>query len=265
MTTTATRERPILFSGPMVRAILDGRKTMTRRVMSPQPPAGFESGDEWAPGYYGLLQPLQNGEPMEPGPRDRWGVSDADGEWGIWCPYGAPGDRLWVRESWYYDIPPHELPKARPDDFDDLSLYFRADGECCEQIPECQCSDVGKPQWKPSIHLPRWASRITLVVESVRVERVQEISEADILAEGVGGLQLSDARERRIERRRCVQQYRGRPDLVNDSEFARRERFRELWDSINAKRGFGWDANPWVWVIGFRREEAAQPGSGGGA
>lgn len=234
MTTTATKTRPILFSGPMVRAILDGRKTQTRRVVKPQPEHGLRlyQTSRMAAALWGELVGLKS-PTMCAASRIR-------------CPYGAPGDVLWVRESWYYDLPPHTLPSDRPEGFDADSLYFRADGECCAQIPECQCAEVGKPKWKPSIHLPRWACRLWLRVKSVRVERVQEISAADVDAEGYpqGGTE---------------------PQCLQTMTEIRRSWYRDLWDSINAERGFGWAANPWVWVVEFERiEKPADAGGGEG-
>lgn len=233
MTATATKLRPILMSGPMVRAILDGRKTQTRRVVKPQPPADIEEAFAW---FAGELRGAPNGC-AEDGlyVRTLAGLTYRGP-----CPYGAPGDVLWVRESWYYDLPPHKLPKVRPADFDRDSLYFRADGECCAQIPECQCAEVGKPKWKPSTHLPRWACRLFLRVKSVRVERVQEIGEADAKAEGV---------ERHDDE--GVTYY----GPLNAGHADARRAFETLWDSINAERGFGWAANPWVWVVEFERTE----------
>ena len=124
------------------------------------------------------------------------------------CPYGAPGDRLWVRETW---------------DTDGKTIAYRA------TTPETT-TDPEPMRWRPSIHMPRWASRLTLAVTSVRVERVQEITEADARAEGIEP-QRSD--------------YSG--------EDSNSLQFRDLWDSINAARGYGWAVNPWVWVVEFER------------
>ncbi len=169
---TATKERPILFSGPMVRAILDDRKTQTRRVLKPQPSHGvtiskFE--DRWC--CNGLLTgiPKKLSKPFA-------------------CPHGEVGDRLWVREAFYIDLCPYESgPLPESAEFDDWrdAIYYRADGDCCDQIPECECATEGKPKWRPSIHMPRWASRITLEITGVRVERLNDISEEDAIAEGV--------------------------------------------------------------------------------
>ncbi|NGZ06600.1 MAG: hypothetical protein G8237_09605 [Magnetococcales bacterium] len=205
------KEHPILFSGPMVRAILEGRKTQTRRVIKPQP--SFNS--------------------LEPGSvkwKDRCFIEWSDKETpaaqlATFCPYGKPGDRLWVRET-FAIVPRTAYVRSvgvqqilRPDDYHDAAI-FRASFDRA----------IGKV-WRPSIHMPRWASRITLEITDIRVERLQDISDPDAKAEGV---MLPD--------RTCTM-YHG----------IWRDEFQRLWDSINAKRGHGWNVNPWVWVIEFRR------------
>lgn len=176
-------EHPILFSGEMVRAILEGRKTQTRRVIT-VPVSDAHAGRPHSP------MVKHNGDWYKPHE---------------WSPYGVPGDRLWVRETW-----------AKP--YVNCDAVFRADYK-----------GAGILKWKPSIHMPRWASRITLDVVNVRVERVQDISEEDARAEGIddGWLVREQFPEARIA-------------------------YRYLWDSINAKRGYGWATNPWVWVIEFK-------------
>jgi hypothetical protein len=217
------KERPILFSGPMVRAILSGRKTVTRRVMKPQPRGIWGSGVARPGNILGVRS-------------DAFHVhANVQGDHRfLYCPYGAPGDRLWVRETWspYAD----EYTKGYCQDADAARgiaprpAVYRAD----------HSSDVGivglggDGRWRPSIHMPRWASRITLEVTGVRVERLQEITEEGALAEGVRGVKL------------------GHLDPEGDA-VAHRTAFVELWDGLNAARGFGWYANPWVWVVEFRR------------
>lgn len=182
------KQRPILFSAPMVRALLDGRKTMTRRVVKPQPDEMFNPSSQVA---------LES--------------------WTIGCPYGQPGDNLWCKET---------FSGADDQAFKHLVIY-RADGE-------------QSVRWRPSIFMPRWASRITLELTAVRVERVQDISEDDAKAEGV------------IEQfRAVVLRPDGGPDYHIPNSY--RGGFANLWDSLNAKRGFGWDKNPWVWVLTFNR------------
>ncbi len=191
------KERPILFNDEMVRALLDGRKTQTRRVAKLN----------------------ASGRVKLPGSPSNWHCEDPDAV--LACPYGQPGDRLWVRESFNWSTdelllpsePHHHCPERAA--WAAQNVVWRADGK--RTHPE-----YGKALWLPSIHMPRWASRILLEITNVRVERVQEISVADAKAEGVCGLSA-------------------------------RAEFLMLWESINAKRGFGWDANPWVWVVEFRR------------
>lgn len=202
------KERPILFSGPMVRAILAGRKTMTRRVIKPQPyynRAGFLS---WKTS--GCLQNFER---------------SAETMLARHCPYGVPGDRLWVRETFGT-----EWRSMRPTNGD--TIYYAADGDA--KMVE---------RWRPSIHMPRWASRITLEITGVRVERLKDISEQDAVAEGVQGLEKmmaggTDTRD---------------PDsgvehaLISNPITC----FSFLWESINGRES--WDANPWVWVVEWER------------
>lgn len=205
----AAKERPIIFSGQMVRALLDGRKTQTRRLVKlPFVPDSIAEHRHYANEF----TPWKDGERHST----------------ILCPYGKPGDRLYVRETFYIDLMPwdvEKLPQHRPDGLDDRDIYYRADGECCQQIPECCCSELGrKTPWRPSIFMPRWASRITLELTEVRVERLRMISSADCIAEGLHGTMRNDAPVR--------------------------ERYRDLWDSLNAKRA-PWHSNPYVWVLEF--------------
>jgi len=216
--------KPILFSAPMVRAILDGRKTQTRRVVKPQPTVTENGCPRW--GTY-------DGRKMHMVPRRAGGgsavtMTDLIGEY---CPYGRVGDQLWVRETWH----PFGTGK-HPNWMSDRVLY-RADNEGLQPFDGCASHPLPSPvewsgrqtsAWKPSIFMPRWASRLTLEITSVRVEQVADITTKDCAAEGV---QLEPGR---------------------DTEHLKRD-FIELWDSINAKRGYGWSANPWCWVVAFKR------------
>lgn len=223
--------RPILFSGPMVRALLDGRKTQTRRVMKPQPPATTMS-------FYQTPSTAPDG--------GRWIALNGPVGRGIGIKnYGIPhqtGDLLWVRENWA-DVNTESGP----------AFLYRAGGYhfCAddaypveyERYPGCifsmWCSDLlrGEPDhsWRPSIHMPRWASRLTLRVTDIRAERLQDISEEDAAAEGCPGWYSPQ-----------------HPDFgVTDGRMPHEE-FSELWDSINGKRsGCSWGDNPWVWAISF--------------
>ena len=179
------KEHPILFSGDMVRAILDGRKTMTRRVckldLAVVAPTGKIAHSELA------MRAIMRK-----------------------CPYGQPGDRLWVREAFCPDWCDH--------------VIYKADGGSA-----IEAGYTREPRWKPSIHMPRWTSRITLEITAVRVERLQDITELDSGREG-------DPKQGLIA-----------------SENTHIDWFKNLWDSLNSGRGYGWDVNPWVWVIEFKR------------
>ena len=207
--------RPILFSGPMVRAILEGRKTQTRRVVTIPRELHCEEGHS-GPGSYMFL----NDCPQE-------GVAF------LKCPYGVPGDRLWVRETWaaphaYDGMPPRTIPGA-------ANWHYAATEE------------RGGLLWRPSIHMPRWASRITLEVVSVRVERLQSISAQDAVAEGI-----------ELERWKTGEYPAVDMGMEWDAHVLR-EAYRRLWESINGTRpGFAWADNPWVWAVEFKRVEEVQ-------
>ena len=181
--------KPIIFSGDSVRAILDGRKTQTRRVIKPQPPEWF------APTVID-----RHGE-ERPGD-DVYGIYDADGEWGIKCPY-RPDQVLWVRETWARVEMPNDLP--------DKIVYRATDTQA---MPG---------RWLSPIHMPREAARLFLLVTAVRAERVREITEED---------------------------------AIESEHGTHRAGFEALWDSLNAQRGYGWNKNPWVWVVQFERTDA---------
>lgn len=227
-------ERPILFSGPMVRAILEGRKTQTRRVVKPQP------NDEWCPvvEIYAPTMIDRRGEEY-PG-ADVFGASDENE--GRICPYGQPSNHLWVRECFIVGWPSengdiqqfgadgNELPKK---------VWYRADDNGRFQWIDRDTDEMRDPPWKPSIHMPRWACRITLEITDVRVQQLQEISEEDAQAEGVEWYGVADLRPN--------------GELREGPSIAYRAGFHDLWDSINSKRGLGWNTNPWVWALTFKR------------
>lgn len=216
------KERPILFSAPMVRAILDGRKTMTRRVIKKQP-----------------LDILPMNVPNQWCALDEWGEDGNKGSIRA-CRFGVPGDQLWVRETFgIFDRAGNERAIAYKADGDDgpatwvevpKDKYFKDDYFPADE------------RWRPSIHMPRWASRITLEITDVRVERVQEITEKDSALEGTlecDGL-FDEAEYCRLTKEMG--------DAMGDLTPA----FRQLWDSINGKT-HPWESNPWVWVISFKR------------
>ena len=205
------KARPILFSGPMVQALLVGRKTQTRRPVNPQPPEN----------------------PLAVGGK-RWGLSeDSFFFCGIRSPYGRPGDRLWVRETLAFT--------------DGYGWRYKADGTPLEVLAGDPCKGEAAAWCRrkyeavskvcPSIFMPRWASRITLEIESIAVERLQDLSEADARAEGVFGPPKSQAGWRQYPYESCHLE-------------TAKESYATLVDSIH-DRGY-WESNPWVWVIGFK-------------
>lgn len=213
--------KPILFSGPMVRAILDGCKTQTRRVVKPQPEP-VTSHRDCSP-WIGRLTDRDYAITWCTPKADGGIYKDRDAHSPFRCPYGRPGDLLWVRETW---------ADLRGMGFDTDFAYransLKGDHEDADS-KRCRL-DFGV-KWKPSIFMPRFASRLTLRITDVRVERVQDISHGDAIAEG---LDTSDTR--------LSWEVREQHALIP---------FRRLWDSINAKRGYSWESNPWVWAIGF--------------
>jgi hypothetical protein len=254
------KDRPILFRGPMVKAILDGRKTQTRRVIKPQPPSVEEvlklsgSGYKWMacsdwgkPAQFRPVGPVWAVRQIAPEPLMHI------------CPYGAPCDRLWVRESlrrgaaneWHYsaDDLVVTVPSRDKEAVSALRVWaHHKEGDSC-----------------PSIHMPRWASRITLEVTKVRVERVKDCSEADARAEGPEpnwSGPLNEGPAGTITEAGWDAERDGYMDIEDQhypegcecgNGLTGREAFEKRWNAINAGRGFGWEKNPWVWVIEFKR------------
>ena len=210
------KETPILFSGPMVRALLEGRKTQTRRVVKPQP-FHYQAGGCW------MLEVRGNARCL--------GQSD----WLEGCPYGQPGDRLWVREAWQAL---HSDDRVKPRDI--LPTTDRSAWPCYPASGDY----VMGGRIRPSIHMPRWASRLSLELTAMRVERLLAITEADALAEGITP---------------CPGGAFGVEDPFTPHNSAVKAYFA-LWDSLNDARGFGWASNPWVWVLEFKllEQEAAR-------
>ena len=222
------KERPILFSSEMVRALLSGRKTQTRRVVkwANEEHSLVRLKDRYAAPVrdgVGLTWIPYGGSPEVPMPPEK--ISELS-------PYGAIGDRLWVRETWDVGFTS-----------DEQWVRFRVDDTCSPVEYEHRNSLIDNwdnyhtPGWRPSIHMPRWASRLTLELTDVRVERVQAITNSDAIAEGcVGGATVEGYSE--------------------DNPADPYEEYAILWDALNAKRGYSWDSNPWVWVLSFRRLDA---------
>jgi hypothetical protein len=226
------KERPIIFTGEMVRGIIEERKTMTRRAIKPQPIYEGEHsyGDSWAwkkgIDWFSGVTTLQL--------TSKAGLLHEDRN-----PYGQPGDRLWVRETWgigtrsdpfqgWRDGIEYRVDEVYLDDIDDLPLYPIPEGVEYEQYET--------NGWRPPIHMPRWASRILLEVTSVRVEHIQDITLDEIRSEGI------------LDARPSTVRFGDTPTLQTQ--------FANLWDSINAKHGCGWGVNPWVWVVGFMKVAA---------
>ena len=217
------RERPILFNSADVRAILSGAKTQTRRAIKPQP---LEASFLDAPGRY---QPT-----FDAGGQLR--VATPNGLHLLTCPFGQPGDRLWVRET-HAIFPTHGQHRADGERWGQLGglpttvspdgkqiAYYREGFDRCDPGP-----------WRPSIHMPRWACRLVLEITDVRVERLQAISEADAIAEGLTQTETGG----------------WLPGPCDHPEWA----FHQLWNQVYGESA--WDSNPWVWVIHLKRVEVS--------
>jgi hypothetical protein len=237
-------EHPIIFAGPLVRAILSGQKTQTRRLINPQPaPFVQNTPDKRPPRHAEPYLDAYCGEKKTPAnPRGMgrdwcwWTRDDRPGATVARCPYGVPRDRLWVRETWYpafKRVVPHGKAPGSS------GVIFRADYGFRPDLPATYDPANG---WRPSIFMPRWASRLTLEVTDVRVQRLQDISEEDAIAEGAPlmGPTLSD------EQRIVGGDHRTQGTHPHTMAFA------VLWDTPNDERA-PWISNPWVWAITFRR------------
>lgn len=208
------KETGIIMSGDHPLKCLDGTKTMTRRtwgleIINKNPDEWFYSEGSSPPGRFTFFNKQDNSIVT------------------VKCPYGGVGDRLWMRETW--------MPLTHTIGIDKALIFYKADGQkwwvkCSEEewdkvyYQSNQRPDV----WRPSIHMPRWASRGLFEITALRAERLQEITDEEIELEGI-----------RV------------PDLPGSENL--RHRFSRLWDSLNAKRGYGWEFNPWVWPIGFQK------------
>lgn len=198
-------EYPIVMAAESIRAIQAGRKTQTRRVWRDAPVSMAWAGvthDGW------------------------WAGHDADGHelCRVRCPYGRPGDLLWVRETWAF---PHEHSTNYI--VDKVPAIYRADGV------------IEADHWRSPRFMPRAASRITLKVVDVQLQRLQEISYQDVEAEGYN-----------VVNRLPLMLPPG-TDAVKIVEYIARETYREAWDALNARRGYPWASNPWVWVVSFTK------------
>ncbi len=252
------KEHPVLFTAPMVRAILDNSKSQTRRI--PTTRNSISSGGSILWGQLRFDEawvdtgpsPAGNAGPYLKVPGDEETVHRVYPRWQV-------GDHLWVRETWapvkwvpgepIPDRPRRPIENHCPSELwhkygygDDV--IYRADGDLewsdGDGFTEYNQDGSPKSYWRPSIFIPRWASRITLEVIDLRVERVSDISDRDCLSEGLGlGIRANDC---------------GPPGFPRKQVFYQ---FRHLWNSINQSRGYGFDTSPWVWVYGFKQVEVA--------
>ena len=265
------RERPILFSGEMVRAILDGGKTQTRRIVKlpKELPQDVFEYDHIPEGHFSIVSRHGKFSVIH------W-ESDHAESIPLHCPY-VPGEHLWMREAWRIaSLPVDECPaiQYRADDsiewrdpldpiydwdlkyedwFERMNLQLIEDCEQAglevninEEMAYTWDWNSIPTRWRPSIHMPRWASRITLEVTSVRVERIQDISRKDVEAEGLPPHSQT-----------------GRVELWTDQNnvfCGPLKAFAVAWDSLNAKRGYSWELNPWVWVVEFRQIQTREEG-----
>lgn len=222
------KERPILFSAPMVTAISEGRKSCTRRVIKPQPPRPVEKQHCYPSVGIWICK-----------------IGD-DKERALKCPYGHNGDRLWVRHSFWLHNNKHQAWDELPGSYERFS-----DGEKYD-TSSAPCHAWLKEEWKqkPGIHMPRWASRLTLEICEVRAQRVQEISEEDAIAEGVFAWRDTWTTPKAAG----TNWLKSMQHLSIESIPIRL--FATLWDSINGKT-YPWEANPYVWALTFRK--VAQP------
>ncbi len=234
------KERPILFSAPMVRALLSGAKTQTRRIVKPQP-------EPWCNGFK-----WDGHIPCHPKKHGACASTDAT-KFPLMlkpaCPYGVPGDRLWVRETAY--IAPRRWAEPDHTCIRDSEGFLRHIAYCADlKTGRSEAAeDYYKIKRTSSIHMPRWASRITLEVTGVRVERLQDISEADAVAEGCEqGEPLTHV---------DIDEMRGTPEgelaeILGVGSYATAKlNYSMLWESINGPGS--WESNCWVWVIEFKR------------
>ncbi|WP_026042447.1 hypothetical protein [Pantoea sp. A4] len=218
------KERPILFSEQRVRALLAGQQTQTRRIIKTQ---SFGPGQDHHEGVHAFdvsANHLQGYKLMS--------MEDVSQH----CPFGKPGDRLWVRETWRGPI----IPQARAAEFDNDPEYFRQSAFCQYRADSNEAGllvqsspEADQFGWQTAIHMPRWASRIDLAITSVRAEKIQDISEDDIMGEGV----------------QTDSHFLNNFFTMNSASESPKEAYRKAWQKQYGATS--WEVNPWVWVIGF--------------
>ncbi|CRM40539.1 hypothetical protein [Pseudomonas sp. 37 R 15] len=222
----ATKERPVLFAAPMVRAILEGRKTVTRRPVKVQPHIDASGNFCVGNSNYG---------------QDGYGKPVTKHFVNSCCPFGKPGDRLWVRETWAADaqvdaVAPRDLSQGEP-------IHYAADGAA----RQTGCAMIKPGKGRPSIHMPRWVSRILLEITAVRVERLQDgegetAFESRYIAEGINRIHQGDGDY-------ASHPFKSEPGPGNWTDPF--DAWRELWVGINGAES--WNSNPWVWVVEFKQ------------
>jgi hypothetical protein len=250
------KERPIIFSTESVRAILAGKKTQTRRVIKPQPEAYLENDMWW--------------EKKRKGRVVMGSVYPKD--WAEYSPFGVPGDRLWVREKWKFGSFNSESEFSA--EYEDgasspiIDIYYENELDREKYLAECG-EDYDKAgwvqdddgyyrepanwegenpaRWRSPLFMPRCFSRLLLEITAVRVERVQDISENDAISEGMLHYKGWQTKEYQTDVE-LAKTIGTKPPLG----FSPKQRYEHLWDSLNAKRGFAWDTNPYVWVVEFK-------------
>lgn len=203
-----TKERPILFSTPMVQAILSGRKTQTRRRVKKNEPIEWLDEIGFTPEFV-----------ADPG--------------NFFCPYGKPGDLLWVRETWLELDRSHIITSP---------YVYKANTDAVAEEARKDYIKAGYPyQWRPSIYMPKAAARIWLEITEISVERLQDISEEDAIAEGIKTTWINDDSS--------CNKFK---NYINNGKgsLSPKDSFRSLWESINGAES--WDLNPWLWVVKFK-------------
>lgn len=246
------KERPIIFNAEMVRAILEGRKSQTRRYINPQPKGKQGCLERWAESVATACGASPTSKEIESKAKRMRGkvfpfVNEATTrQYSPTCPYGKVGDVLYVRETW---VTGKNLDDSTPSGMADkcldasyrrpwAPLKYPADG--ATDNADCIDDFGGWGKKRPSIHMPKWASRIKLVVKDVRVERVRDISHVDACAEGIELINDDAWRDYSDPNYTCIEPW---------------DSFRTLWDSINGKKeGRDWASNPYVWCVEFERQ-----------
>ena len=254
--------KSLLLTDGMVRAVLAGLKTKTRRPLKPQPDSVHDGAPYWNIGGYRAWEFLKN----PPAILRKGSVNP------LKCPFGQGGDRLWVRETFCLE---HQVESDQPPPFTDgrpirwefagmesdpegADMWVQPHYRATDPTPELDYEDSdGEPtvRWKPSLHMPRWASRITLEITEIRVERLQEITEEEAKAEGARKF-INLPPDPSLypygnEPRWSMEDPRSTRECLGSARYA----FANLWERLYAKKGLGWNDNPWVWVITFRRVE----------